>query len=531
MCSEDKVYLRVDYIMTLERTNKTSSDHEVLVALSDYRYIDYNTITDRVYTVLPNDSNSLKRTLCLNNRRGFLCENCIEGFGPAFHYSQCKNCTQNSLAKRIGLFLTLKLLPITVIFLLLMVFRFNVTHGPILGYVIFCQAHTMSAGFLMAFYQLILYELHSYRIILQISLFLSAFWGMDYSPLYGNFCISSSLNSLNIYYLNYISVFYPVCLILLTCIFIELHARNFRLIIFIWKPFHVCLSKFRRNLSTTDSIIHAYATLLFLSFGTLNYTTFQLLRLKDVYNKGGVFKTGVLYHRPSQQYNHYIINYLVVLTIMFCVGVLPILLLCIHSIKWCRSKINIYFSRRVQIAMNIFADTFQGTFKEKYRMFTSGIAFTIITATLLGTIGHTLIVYTVPIFIVILVISSLLIAYARPCRALSTDISLSFHMLWMAAVGQILSNYIIDVGSIKTKLAILMLVILPVPHIIMLLWVLHKILCQLGYTKVISSRLLKMKGKLFGEHESCENLLPDRIENSENYHEISNTAGHFINKN
>jgi hypothetical protein len=56
-----------------------------------------------------------------------------------------ENCTKESTTVRVTLFLTLKLLPITVMFLLLVVYF---TQGPILGYIIYCQGQTITVRIL-----------------------------------------------------------------------------------------------------------------------------------------------------------------------------------------------------------------------------------------------------------------------------------------------------------------------------------------------------------------------------------------------
>ena len=77
---------------------------------------------------MPRESEDLNEKVCSpNNRQGFLCEKCIKGFGPTAYFTECKNCTKHSLVMKIAHFLTLKLLPITVMFILLVFFRINIT--------------------------------------------------------------------------------------------------------------------------------------------------------------------------------------------------------------------------------------------------------------------------------------------------------------------------------------------------------------------------------------------------------------------
>ena len=533
MCSEGEVYLRVDYTMTHDdATNQT------VVAINHYGYNNYSTIKDRVYTLLPSDSRELNEMVCLpNNRKGFLCEDCIEGFGPTAYSPKCTNCPKRSSVVRVTLFLILRLLPITVMFLLLVVFRINLTQGPIFGYVIYCQAHTLSLRNMTTFYPLLLHKLNGYRRILDVSLIFSSFWVMDYSPLYGSSCISQSFNNLDVMLLNFVSVFYPLVLMLLTYIFIELHARDVKLVVLMWKPFKKCFSKIRRNWSATDSIIHAYATLLLLSFSTLNYNAFHLLRATNVYNSTGSLYTGVLYNQPSIHLfsPKYMLYFGIVLVFMLFLGVIPTALLCIHSVKLFRKKLNNCCSHRIQIALNTFADTFHATFKDglngtrDYRVLPAVFALLTMFSVVIGTFGYVLHFYLIPFFVVMLAFASLLIAYALPCKSFMTNVSLSFHLLWMAAIAIISLNYVLDIGAINIALAELLVCFIPIPHVLMFLWVVYKVLRKIRCLETMRLFLLQpiVQLRAFGRRASRETLLPDRLENSHNYCELQRSAGHI----
>ena len=522
MCMDDRVYLRVDFTMTLDNQTTNNSNHHVVVALNAYGYDNYTTLKDRVYTLLPNNSQVLNKVLCRpNNREGFLCQNCIEDHGPTPYSAKCANCKGKSLAITIAQYLTLKLLPITFLFFMISLFQVNITQGYLFGYIIFCQGHSITVSVMKQFYQLILNEIRNYRWILDGSLFISEFWVMDYSQFFGDFCISSSFNSLNIYYLNYISVVYPLLLMFISYLFIELHARNFRPVIYIWKPFSVCFVKIRR-LSATDSIIHAYATLLILSFSSLNYNSFELLRVTNVYYSNRTQTIGVLYHRPSivtYTYQH-IIQYSFVMVILFLLGIIPTLLLCIYSIKILRRKINNCFSQRAQIAINTFINTIQATFKDKYMILPAVFALIMILFTIFGTIGNSISLYILPIFSPILAVAATATAYARPCVSSTTNISLCFHLLWMAAIGNALCGYVVDISTINA--AKLFVVMVPVPHILVLSWCSYKILHRIG---CIDMMIKQLKRRFQSKcQDSYDNLLPDRLENSINYRELAGSA-------
>ena len=537
MCSDDGVYIRVAFVMTWD-----TATNQTIAAYSKYGYDNYSIITHRLYTLMPNDSQDLNETMCApNNREGFLCENCVHGYGPTAYSPKCMDCRKRSTLSAIAIFLTLNFTPITLMFILLILFRINITQGPIFGYVLYCQAHVITVAHLKPFHHLILLELHSYGWVLQASLFLSSFWFADFPLLGGNYCISESLNNMDVLLLNFGIVLYPLILVISTYILIELHARNFRPVVIMWKPFGRCFSKIRKNWSATDSIIHAYATLLLLSFGMLNDNAFELLASTNVYNSTGRVYTSVLQNRPSiPVYSSEHIYYLViVLTLMFFFGVCPTALLGIYSIKMFRRKLNNCCSHRIQIAFNTFVETFQGTFKDglngtrDYRVLPALFLIIVMVTTVFESFGSmsnngSIILY---FNMVLLVLTSFLIAYARPCKSFLTNLSLSFHMMWVTAAAVILVCWMENMNISSLFLAKLFAGIVLVPHILMISWAIYKILhnirCVRQNFAVFKTRVASvLLGKrLLGMQESHENLLPDRLENSRDYRELTTSAG------
>ena len=533
MCSDDGVYIRVDYIMTWD-----SATNQTVAAISNYGYDNYSTITHRLYTPMPSDSQDLNETMCApNHREGFLCEDCVPGYGPTAYSPKCMDCKKHSTLSAIALFLTLKLSPITVMFTLLMIFRINITQGPIFGYVLYCQAHVITMIEIKPFYHI--YELNSYGWVLHASLFLSSFWAMDFSLLIDIYCISESVNNMNILLLNFISVLYPILLMISMYTLIELHARNFRPIVIMWKPFGTCFSKIRRNWSATDSIVHAYATLLLLSFAILNHNALHLLESTNVYNSTGTVKTNVLVNRPSiHVYSSEYIPYLIiVVTLMFFLGVCPTALLCIYSTKMFRRKLTNCCSYRIQIVLNTFVETFQGTFKDglngtrNYRILPALVLIIIMVTTILTSFADVFSMYIVGSYdIVLLVLSSFLIAFARPCKSFLTNLSLSFHMFWSATAGVILMIWAGNVNLNSLFLVKILTGISLVPHILIISWTIYKVLRNIRCVRELwfktKTACWQLRERVLGVQQSYENLLPDRLENSRDYRELTTSVSH-----
>ena len=527
LCLDDKVYLRVDLNMYIDTDN-----NQTLAGLGSYGYHNFSTVTNRVYTLLPSDEQQFNMMICSpKNRKGFLCEECIDDHSPTVFNTKCANCTEQSYLKRAVLFFAVKLLPISLMFILVLVFRLNVTQGPIFGYIISCQTEILMAQLMQPFKQLIMHQIGQRGMILQVSLFFSSFWYMDYSSLFGNFCISPSFKNVHVLLLNYISVFYPLLLILSTAFLIELHARNYRFIVFMWKPFSSCLYRLRKSWSSSDSIVHAYGTLFILSFSTLNFNAYLILRSTNLYTNSGELYKRILYFQPSIHFNSrdYVLYFSIIAIPWVLIGVLPTFLLCALSVKTLRKKLNTCCSHRVQIIMQTFADTFQGTFRGGYRGIPVIYAFLVILLTFSGIFGNSLNITVIQVYSVVIILISFLVAFTRPCKSFSTNISLSFNLLIMAAVTMVLSHYIFDIGDAPNYEVTLLLCLASIRHIVMLLWLIYKVLLKFGFigkAEVSGLRLVntfRRKAALV-KHDSSQCLLPDRLENSHNYQELSSAS-------
>ena len=98
------------------------------------------------------------------------------------------------------------------------------------------------------------------------------------------FCTSEALKPIHVALLGYMSVFYPLTLIFLTWICVELHGWNFRPFVIVWKPFHRCFVCLRRQWDKNNDIIDVFTTFLYLLYGKCLYQTLVLLNWNDIVN-------------------------------------------------------------------------------------------------------------------------------------------------------------------------------------------------------------------------------------------------------
>ena len=117
--------------------------------------------TNRLLSELPSDPDLLEEAMCGSyNRKGFQCSECIDGYGPGVYSLDrtCVDCSKLSIGSAICLYLLVVFVPITLFFIVVVVFRINITSGPMLGYVIFSQGFAVAIEHYLYIYQYILFH-------------------------------------------------------------------------------------------------------------------------------------------------------------------------------------------------------------------------------------------------------------------------------------------------------------------------------------------------------------------------------------
>ena len=128
------------------------------------------------------------------------------------------------------------------------------------------------------------------------------FWNLDFFQAFISHQVCLKVDTLQVLALDYSIAFYPLALIIVTYVFIELHAHNFRFIVWVWKPFHRCFAHFRQHWDIRTSIIDAFATFLLLSNIKLLSLSTDLLTPTYVYNMNGTVLGIYLYYDASIEY-------------------------------------------------------------------------------------------------------------------------------------------------------------------------------------------------------------------------------------
>ena len=373
-----------------------------------------------------------------------------------------------------------------------------------LGYIIFCQVFIISVRVNATYIETVKVQLnHGYQFILKLSTKFCMVWSLNATGIFQPICISDKLNDFDVLFINYVlSVLFPLCLVAITYILIELHARH---VIFCWKPFHGCFDKFGRNWSSSDSIIHAFASLMYLSFTVLNFNFYELLSVSRMYHNNHPLKIFLLNLPTTHGYSPLIICYLTVVVLLLIIfGVLPSLLLLLYPLQTFRTLLNRVCPPRIQLQLNIFVETFQAPFKNgckgtrDFRITPGLVACMILFMNTLCCIAHVAHFgkYLVSTLVVCFVLLSMLIAYARPCKSYTANLSVIFHSMWLLALSALMLLWRQDFIMSTKLLAHVFVFFVSVPHLLILLWLCYILQKKLNLWK----RVVACFSCVMGQH-------------------------------
>ena len=514
----------------------TSTEQEGLyyAGYCPFRHTENN--TDRMFSEMPRDPDLLNDTMCgPYNRKGLLCGRCIDGYGPAVYSfdMKCVNCSKISTGSAISLYLFLELIPITLFFMCVLIFRLNITAGPLLGYVLFCQLcyiHTLERGWFV--YEYIVSHVSTrLRIVIYSSLTLSGIWALQYFKLViPPFCISSKLTGIHIQMLNLVTAIYPVLLVIIICILMELHARNYRIIQILWKPFSSLINKFKITSEsvTSDAVMHAFATFILLSASTLSYNCITIFDRNYVFRStDGATYQEVMYYDPTitaYSQEHILYGALAVVPFVLLVFI-PSLLLYMYPTKiyWCLSQ---FVSARKRLAITAFAEALNNCFKDglngtrDYRALAGCITTAVFVEEVIEIILRKILAIDSTLSgILTLIFISLVIFYVSPCKKTIANFSLSYHCMVTQVLAIAFHCWKYD-PSIQTDTLEKIFIIIPaISHILVLMWagytLTHWIMSHFGYQfnphdcKVALTDFVNAVKRQFNRRRGSYQVLPD----------------------
>ena len=311
---------------------------------------------------LPHNLSDLNSFTCghLHREEGTLfCGRCTNGTGPSIYSfgSQCSSCSMLNLIY----YLLLQYVPVTIIFLAILWSRYSIVSPPMVYFVLYCNfVQVVSKTYLGQ------YGIFSGppTLLVRLLFTLNSLWTLD--PFYflsPPLCISAKVSEINIPFFDALSAVYPFILLLITYFCTELHARDCKLIVTLWK-----LSRFKMLLSswnTEKSLIQTFATLSVLSYIKFIDVVTDSMFPSSVYDQSGRILQTVSAVDPMVvpfSHSHLPVVFLSAVILFFILLPPPLLLLFYPTS--CFQRLSQCLKPGWALTLQIFTDVFYGRYGE-----------------------------------------------------------------------------------------------------------------------------------------------------------------------
>ena len=330
------------------------------------------------YRLLPKNISYLNEFMCRPlNRSGFLCSDCLEGLGPAMSVmlyggKKCYKCTGQWAGA--VLYILIELVPITIIYLIILVFQVKLTSAPMICYIMYSQLIVLTVLYEAQwedslFTPVIYTDAGDLKAVSKIILMVYGMFNLDVIVhVLPPFCISTHLRPSHLIILGYSSIFYPILLIILTWLVIELHDRNVKVVVRMWLPFHRCFVRLRRSWNTKSDLIDVFASFLLLSYTKLMYQTILTMNIQMTQNfsltEHKIYSMYVFYVDSSVTLPspYYTTSVVIAGAISVIFNLLPMLLLALYPIKIFRKVLS--KCKLDRVGLTIFMEKFHTSYKD-----------------------------------------------------------------------------------------------------------------------------------------------------------------------
>ena len=256
-----------------------------------------------VYHPIPSKTHDVNDGVCdYLNRTGNLCGKCKSGLATQA-YSYDMKCIPSE-QRHLWSYIIVAYLPLTVFIVFILVFKINVVH-PKLHLIVLIIQWTCSPVDVSVL-KMGSKNLNSFtKKIRDIAIAVYGIWNLDFFRRYIWPDISLNIPTVQILALDYLIAIYPMFLMVIAYIFVELHDQGFRPVLFIWRPFHYLFARFRREWNLQTSIMDAFITFFLLSSTKFINTSFELLIPTELKTAKGQSLGYYLYYDATIKYFGY----------------------------------------------------------------------------------------------------------------------------------------------------------------------------------------------------------------------------------
>ena len=332
-----------------------------------------STQSNSIKVVLPRNRSLLEETICgKNNRRGVLCGSCIKNYTVYFH-SIDNRCRVQHLCHLGWLFYIIsELIPVTLVFVTVVVLNISFTSGAVNGFILFSQllvSIDIDASGIIQLPKSTYHAINGYTIIY-------GFLNLDFFHSNAtSFCLWKHASTLDVIAFKYITIAYALLLVVSVVLFMNKCGGR-------------CLGKCCRITTIKSSVIHGisaffivcYSQAVKTSLNLLNGHSLELNRNQGESNVNFTLSKRIWLNGDLKYFGKVHLYYAI--PALFClltIGILPPLLLLIYPLlNKVFDILRIGDSRAVKFlfrwlipvnTLKPLLDSFQGCFKDNLRFF------------------------------------------------------------------------------------------------------------------------------------------------------------------
>jgi len=265
-------------------------------------------------TALYNDSD----VLC-QNRVGRLCGDCAPGYGLSITGRNCVRCNGSYFTAWL-IHIAATYIPITIVFVLLLVLNVNLAVGPIRSFIVFSQIYSAN------YY----HDTDVIHIINTICKIIINIMSLKFDlPFSTNYCFSPKMTVMDYFLLRYVAALYPL-LIMVIILSIIRYCPGCIPIKYLWRTIKRCVMAIRKRTSLQQTVVHGFIAFLLLTYADFVDISIRILGYAVFEDKSGnhppvyvPFRRGTVNYFGKGHLSHAIIALAFLLTF----GIIPPLIL------------------------------------------------------------------------------------------------------------------------------------------------------------------------------------------------------------
>ena len=473
-----------------------------------------------LYCRLPqsSDKEMLEKTICGENRHGRLCGRCVQNTSVYYHSSDftCGNTTNCQYG--IPIYIASELLPVTIIFLVILIFNISLTSGAVYSFVFYIQI--LSSITITAFGTIHIQNHITRGVVNVIQISFGVISFDTRSGILLGFCIFQTNTIMNLFIMKYATLAYAFFLVIATILIMRIHSC--------YSCVKLCRRCGRRNIR--GSIVDGLSAFLVLCYFQCAVVTSDILTPSHLYGINETLNTtvalfdGELDYLKGAHLWYAVPAFLCIIFILIPPPTIlilePILTKLFSMNRFTRTRPKWYYNK-LRLKLMPFLDSFQACFKDRHRYF-AGLYFLY---RLLFPITGMIVQgpqyyysFAVCLFMFILFSHVLLQPYKKRWHTL-LEISLFINIIFLLVITLYNFSYNKSNGTGLIN-AQLILIFLSIGY--MVVYIAIKV-----YQKFLSSLKMKKENPVSRECTEVNDSLPYRLLNDNNEVTISNSYRTF----